>query len=185
MSSRVSRFPCPNFSPRFIKKPLVISFPNILACLGRECIPQWLVLVVDPKILFLIWRSNFVCSKEKAFRIAIDEICRDSDRLGTGNDVFRDFIPGDIKVHITHPRIAENGCQHRRVLVDRTNDTTHPAVRPDNRDVRMSFEERFHLGEIEWLGAFLGERRVDVIVNQDNEANFTSEIKNSIEGRVG
>ena len=63
----------------------------------------------------------------------------------------------------------------------------HPAetrVRPDHRSLRMAPEQVFHLREVDRLGAFLRERNIDVVVQEDDEPHLTREFEDAVERRV-
>src|SRR5690348_6839223 len=101
--------------------------------------------------------------------------------LGASENVLSDCVPGNIKINIAHCGIAENRLQHGNMAADRNDNSPKTAVRPDDGAVGMALQERLHLCEIGWLRSLLWKRHVRVVVDQYNQSDLSSKVKDSIE----
>ena len=76
---RVRQFPGSHLLPGSIEEALVVSLAYFLARFVIQQAPQGAVLHVDPKILLLAVRSDFVGAEEESVRVSINEVCRDPE----------------------------------------------------------------------------------------------------------
>src|ERR1700693_5515160 len=107
--------------------------------------PERLILVVNLDVLVLIGGCYLVSAKEKSIRVAIDELRGNPDRLGSRHQVFGDFVPGDIKVHMIELGILENRFNSACMTLDRTDDSAHSRMCPNERGFGMPRQHGFHL----------------------------------------
>jgi hypothetical protein len=63
-------------------------------------------------------------------------------------------------------------------------DAAEARVRPDDRCARMPLEQRLHLRQIHRFSVRLGERHVDVAVQNHDEARISREVEDAIERRI-
>ncbi len=75
------------------------------------------------------------------------------------------------------PRIA---CEIRGVFLDWPDYPANTGMRPDDGRVRVALQECLHLIEVCWLRPFLGERNVDIVVNQHDQPNFGGEVEDTV-----
>src|SRR6185312_15875713 len=70
------------------------------------------------------------------------------------------------------------------MVLNWTHDASHSRVRPNDRGLRMPFDERSHLLQVGRWFAGLRERSVEVIVDDHQQTALSAEIEDSIESRV-
>jgi hypothetical protein len=70
------------------------------------------------------------------------------------------------------------------VILNRPHHPSYAGMRPDDGRVRMTFEERLHLTEVSWWGSFLGERHIDIVVDQNHKAHLGGEFEYAVESRI-
>src|SRR5262249_47052799 len=70
------------------------------------------------------------------------------------------------------------------IVVDGPYDAIHTHMRPYDRRAWMTPEQRFHLVQVSRRLVQAGRRHIDVVVYQDKQAGFFSEIENAVHGRI-
>src|SRR5215471_3978722 len=90
----VRSFPGSNPAFSFIKNSFVVGLQNFFARFSRKQGPQRPVVFVGFEIsCFRPWCER-ICSKQEAIGITVEKIRGYFERLGTGGNVLRNFIPG-------------------------------------------------------------------------------------------
>src|SRR6185369_16724372 len=176
--------PTAHLASCFVKNSFVVPLANLLAYFGSQLFPKRLILVIDLQIFFLSGRSNFVGAEEKAIWIATDHSRRVLYRLGRRDHVLRHFIPGNVEMNVSQLRIADDLFDDCGLLFHWTNDSPDADMRPDKRRVGMTLEQGLHLGRISRLSAGLCKRNVNIVVNKNDQTNFSSEVEQTIERRI-
>src|SRR5688572_25097023 len=81
-------------------------------------------------------------------------------------------------------RVLQQLFDQRALCTNRTDDASDTDVRPDDRCLRMPFEQVFQKVEINGRGSFFRKRSVDVIVQNHNETDFGAKVEDLIESRI-
>src|SRR6185295_4123297 len=99
-----------------IEQPLVIERCNFGARLRLQQFPEWLVHVVHLQVLLLVLWRDLIRAEEKAVRMLVEETRGAPRDFRVRHDVLRDFVPGDVEVHMAERRIIDDAADDERHL---------------------------------------------------------------------
>lgn len=111
----VSPLPNSDLTACFVEKTFVIPQSDFARRLRIERFPQTVVLTKDFQILGLILRRGCVRAKQKAIRIAFDQIGQPLGRVRVGDKIFGNFVPRNIEVNVMKVLIPQDRFDLRKI----------------------------------------------------------------------
>lgn len=137
----IGLFPGADAAAGFVEKPLVVAFAKVGTGLGCELGEARSVHVVDLEIALLVLRGYFVGAEEETAGVAIDDGGGGIEGFGRGNEVFGDFVPGDVDVDVAELGVGEDAVDDSSLVVNGVDDAAQSAMSPNDGGARVAFEE--------------------------------------------
>src|SRR5580704_7466025 len=80
--------------------------------------------------------------------------------------------------------VSQDRCKICGVILNGPDYAADTGMRPNDRRVGVTFQERLHLFEVCRRRAFFGEWNIDIVVNQHNQPNFGGEVENTVQSGI-
>jgi len=96
--------------------------------------------------------------------------------IRAGDEVFGDFVPGDVDVEVRESRSLRIASIMAAWLAGRRR-CPQAHVSPDDGGLRVALEEGLDLIEVGGAGTFFCKRNINVVVKDNHQAGFGGEIE--------